>query len=214
MVERIRMRKIVAVIAYFITYATWIPVALIPFIIDVPNTGAVTLLLFFIAVRGAAIAFVTTSWNGWLKDIVPFRTSWATSSPKRLESWRPSPRPLRLCSPHSTSTGGRASQAESDEIFGYSYAILFGCHHPGLRRGAVHGAECRNRKCPVARMGASQFNPSSTIGAPFRDKEFRGLINLHVHVELRRPVGRAVLYRLHAGSVGDAPLSRRRSWVS
>ena len=79
-VERVRMRKIVAVIAYFITYATWIPVALIPFIMDVPNTGAITLLLFFIAVRGAATAFVTTSWNGWLKDIVPLK-SWATSSP-------------------------------------------------------------------------------------------------------------------------------------
>ena len=172
MVERIRMRKIVAVIAYFITYATWIPVALIPFIIEVPNTGAVTLLLFFIAVRGAATAFVTTSWNGWLKDIVPSNIM-GDFFAKRL----------RLATIAAAVTAMLAAlyidwwkgfAGESDEIFGYSYAILFGCIILGF--GAVQFMA----RMPEPRMPRVDGPPSSvlrTVGAPFRDRDFRGLIN-------------------------------------
>ena len=48
-VERLRLRKAVAVTAYFFAYATWIPIALLPFFIDVPNPTAVALMLVFIA---------------------------------------------------------------------------------------------------------------------------------------------------------------------
>ena len=71
LVERLRMRKIVAVPAYFAAYASWVPVGLIPFVIEVPHAGAVTLLLFFTAIRSVANAFVSTSWTSWLRDLVP-----------------------------------------------------------------------------------------------------------------------------------------------
>ena len=63
LVERLRMRKVVAVPAYFTAFASWVPIGLIPFVIEVPHAGAVTLLLFFTAVRGVANAFVNTSWT-------------------------------------------------------------------------------------------------------------------------------------------------------
>ncbi len=48
-IERLRLRKAVAVTAYFFAYATWIPIALLPFLIEVPNPSAVTLMLVFIS---------------------------------------------------------------------------------------------------------------------------------------------------------------------
>ena len=172
MVERIRMRKIVAVIAYFITYATWIPVALIPFIIDVPNTGAVTLLLFFIAVRGAAIAFVTTSWNGWLRDLVPSNIMGDFFAKRLRVATIAAAITAMLAALYIDWWKGFAG--ESDEIFGYSYAILFGCIILGF--GAVQFMA----RMPEPQMLSPDGPPRSTlrtIAAPFRDKEFRGLIN-------------------------------------
>ena len=37
------MQKVFAVTAYFLAYAAWILVACIPFLIDTPNSGAVSL---------------------------------------------------------------------------------------------------------------------------------------------------------------------------
>ena len=105
-VERLRLRKAVAVTAYFVTYATWVPIALLPFLFEVPGAAAVTLMLVFIGLRGAGNAFVNPSWNGWLRDLVPQglmggffarRLRVATIASARRGSSRPS-----------TSTGGRA----------------------------------------------------------------------------------------------------------
>lgn len=70
-IERLRLRKAVAVTAYFFAYATWIPIALLPFLVEVPNPTAVALMLVCIALRGVSNAFVNASWNGWLRDLVP-----------------------------------------------------------------------------------------------------------------------------------------------
>ena len=172
LVERVRMRKVFAVTAYFIAYATWIPIALIPFVIDVPNPGAVTVLLFFIAVRGAANAFVTTSWNGWLRDIVPSDIM-GDFFAKRL----------RLATIAAAVTAMLAALyidwwkgfvGESDEIFGYTYAILFGSIVLGF--GAVQFMA----RMPEPQMPSPEGVRRSifqTLGAPFRDRDFRGLIS-------------------------------------
>ena len=172
LIERIRMRKIVAVAAYFIAYATWIPIAFIPFLIDVPNAGAVTLLLLFIAVRGAATAFVTTSWNGWLRDIIPTDIM-GDFFAKRL-------RLATIAAAISAMLAAlyidwwKGFAPESDEIFGYSYAILFGSIILGF--GAVQFM-ARMPEPQMPRLEGSRRSVLSTLGAPFRDKNFRGLIS-------------------------------------
>ncbi len=70
-IERVRMRKAVVIVSYLIAYSSWVPAALIPFVLDVPHAGAVTMLLVFVAIRGFATSFVVTGWNSWLRDIVP-----------------------------------------------------------------------------------------------------------------------------------------------
>ena len=105
-VERFRRRKAIAVPSHFIAFAAWAPIALIPFMIDVPNAGAVTLLLFFIAIRGVATAFVNTSWTSWLRDIAA-GSAMGDFFAQRLRVPRSPPR-SRVWRPRSTSTGGKA----------------------------------------------------------------------------------------------------------
>ena len=105
-VERLRLRKAVAVAASFFTYATWIPVALLPFLIDVPNPR-----------RGDPHAAVHRPSRGGqrlreheLERLAPrLRAAGAdggVSSPGAC-GWRPSPRRCRPSPRPSTSTGGR-----------------------------------------------------------------------------------------------------------
>ena len=122
-VERLRLRKAVAVTAYFFAYATWIPIALLPFLIDVPNPTAVALMLVFIALRGVGNAFVNPSWNGWLRDLVPQGLMGKFFAQR-----------LRVATIASAVSGLIAAlyidwwktSGPSDEIFAYSYAMLFG----------------------------------------------------------------------------------------
>ena len=170
-VERLRLRKAVAVTAYFITYATWIPIALLPFLVDVPNPGAVTLLLVFIGLRGVGNAFVSTSWNGWLRDLVP------QDLMGRIFTRR-----LRVSTIASATAGIAAAlyidwwktSGPSAEIFAYSYAMLFGSVVLGF------GAVGFMARMPEPRMVVPEGGrPSvlSSLGAPFRDRNFRQLIH-------------------------------------
>jgi len=171
-VERLRMRKIIAVTAYFITYVTWIPIAFIPFVIDVPNPGAVTLLLFFIAVRGAANAFVNTSWNGWLRDIVQ-QDIMGKFFAQRM-------RVATIAAAISAMLAAfyidwwKGTVADSDVIFGYSITIVFGSV---LLGGAAVQFMARMPEPQMSLPDGPRQSIFKTLGAPFGDKNFRKLIN-------------------------------------
>ena len=169
-VERLRLRKAVAVTAYCFTYATWIPIALLPFLVEVPNPAAVTLLLLFIALRGVGNAFVSTSWNGWLRDLVP-----------QDMMGRFFARRLRLATIASAVSAMAAAlyidwwkaSGPGDEIFAYSYAMLFGSVVLGF------GAVGFMARMPEPRMAPAAEGPSvfRSLGAPLRDRNFRQLLN-------------------------------------
>ena len=73
LVERIRQRKTIAVAAWFLAQATWIPVALIPVFMDVPGASAISLLLVLMGFRGVLVAIGSCAWNSLIKDLVPQR---------------------------------------------------------------------------------------------------------------------------------------------
>ena len=172
LIERLRMRKPFAVLSYFIAYAAWIPVALIPFVLDVPNAGAVTLLLVFVALRGIAQAFLNPSWIGWMRDIVPQDVMGSFFSQR-----------MRIATIAAAVAGlvgafyidwwaGRVPEPE--QIYGYSYAILFGSILLGF------GAVGFMARMPEPRMVAPEGQRPSILqmlAAPLRDGNYRQLMS-------------------------------------
>lgn len=71
LIERLGMRKAMAVVTFGAIQLIWVPIALIPFWLDVPSPGAMALLLGFTALRSLITAPLNAAWNGWLKDLVP-----------------------------------------------------------------------------------------------------------------------------------------------
>ncbi len=171
-IERWRMRKPFAVTSYFIAYAAWIPVALIPFVLEVPNAGAVTLLLVFVALRGVAQAFLNPSWIGWMRDIVPQDVMGSFFSQR-----------MRIATIAAAVAGlvgafyidwwaGRVPEPE--QIYGYSYAMLFGSILLGF------GAVGFMARMPEPRMVASDGQRPTILqmlAAPLRDTNYRQLMS-------------------------------------
>lgn len=71
LIERIRQRKTIAVAAWFLAQAIWIPIALIPVFMDVPGASAISLLLVLTGFRGALVAIGSCAWNSLIRDLVP-----------------------------------------------------------------------------------------------------------------------------------------------
>lgn len=170
LVERTRMRKFFAVTAYFLAYTIWVPIACIPFFLEIPNTGAVTTMLVFIGLRGMANAFVNTSWNGWLRDIIP-QDIMGNFFAKRLQ--------LATIASVVAAIGGaiyidwwrRSGPAE--EIFGYSWAMLAGSVLFGFT------AVVFMARMPEPAMAVSEGPARSILKSlrmPLLDKNFRQLI--------------------------------------
>lgn len=169
--ERLRRRKVIAVTAYFIAYVTWIPIGLIPFLIEVPNPGAVTLMLVLIACRGVANAFVNTSWNGWLRDIVPQDIMGSFFAQR-----------MRIATMAAAIAAIVAAlyidwwktSGPSGEVFAYSYAMLFGSIALGF---SAVGFMARIPEPQMVIAEGPRPSIRSSLGAPFKDGNFRQLIN-------------------------------------
>ena len=182
-VERLKVRKVIAVSSYLVAYLTWVPVALIPFFIDVPNPGAVLVLLVMVAARGAANAFLNTSWNGWLRDMVPHDIMGGFFANR-----------LRVATIAAAVAGlaaalyvdyWKGAVAEEDLAFGYAYAMLFGSillgwsavgfmfriPEPGMM--ALEGPRPSLRRILAAPLGDGNFRPLMS---------FLFLWNLAVHL--------------------------------
>ena len=171
-VERTGLRKAFAVGAYFLAYGAWVLVAMVPFALSVPHAGAVTILLALVAVRGAALAFVTTGWNSWLQDLVP-RESLGGFFALRL-------RMATLAAAVSSMAAAayidfwKGSVAAEDVIYGYSIAILFGAVLLGW---PAVGFMARIPEPRMARPEGPRRSLRETLAAPFSDAGYRPLIN-------------------------------------
>ena len=170
-VERLRARKIVAVPSYLVSYVAWVPVAMIPFLLDVPNPGAVTLLLFFIAIRGVGIAFVNTSWTSWLRDMVPAGEMGGFFAQRLRVSTLAAAVTALVAAVYIDWWKGAVP--ESEVIFGYSYAILLGSILLGF--GSV-GMMARIPEPLMARPEGARPPILRTLAAPLRDRNYLQLI--------------------------------------
>ncbi len=73
LVERLKRRKAIAVASFLIAQLLWLPIALIPFLLNVPSAGAVSMLLGILAIRGIFVAISNCAWNSWIRDLIPQR---------------------------------------------------------------------------------------------------------------------------------------------
>jgi MFS family permease len=172
LVERLRRRKAIAVPAYFIAQSSWIPIALIPVFIGVPSGTAVSVLLVLIGIRGIANAFFNNTWISWLRDLVPQEVL------GRFFSSRQAAATL------ATAVVGlgaafyidlwRSQVPAEDLVFGYVFAYLIGTVILGWTAVSFMAL------IPEPRMQAlvgQQPSFRQSLSAPFRDRNFRGLIN-------------------------------------
>ena len=73
LVERVRRRKLIAVLGWLIAQAMWIPIAFIPWMVP-SGQSAVLWLIGLLAVRSLFAAATNCSWNSWLRDLIPRKT--------------------------------------------------------------------------------------------------------------------------------------------
>lgn len=71
LVEKLRRRKIIVLVTWFVSLLLWIPIALIPVIMEIPGAGAISMLLGLMAIRGVLNALTNCGWSSWLRDLVP-----------------------------------------------------------------------------------------------------------------------------------------------
>jgi MFS family permease len=175
-IERFRRRKLVAVMAYATAFATWVPIALIPFFLDVPSAGALALLLLCMGLRGAANAFVNnafvnSSWSGWLRDMVPDDVAGSFFAQRMRTATSAAAVAALIGAAYVDWWKGAGLGAE---VLGYSYAMLFGGVILGFSAVAFM-ARIPEPQMPAPEPGAA---PSlwQTLGAPLKDGEFRRLL--------------------------------------
>ena len=70
-VERLKIRKLLAVSTWTLSQALWILVALIPLFVEIPSALSVSALLGLVALRSLLAAATAANYNGWLRDLVP-----------------------------------------------------------------------------------------------------------------------------------------------
>jgi hypothetical protein len=71
LVEKFRRRKIIVLVRWLLSQLLWLPIALIPLIMNIPNSGAISMLLGLMAARGMLNALTNCAWSSWLRDLVP-----------------------------------------------------------------------------------------------------------------------------------------------
>ena len=71
LVEAFRRRKGLGWPAFALMQLVWLPIGLVPFLLDTPGKLAVFLVIAFLGVHGALNSLWVTTTNTWLRDLVP-----------------------------------------------------------------------------------------------------------------------------------------------
>jgi MFS family permease len=126
------------------------------------------------AVRSVLVAFVTTGWNSWMRDLVPQTTLGAYFS-RRLGVSTLTAVGFGLAAAFAVDTWGTRADPE-EVIYGYSAVLAFGAVTLGFASVVLTGL------VPEPRMAPPQQPASLTesLGAPFRDPSFKHLIRFLV----------------------------------
>ena len=70
-VERFRRRKAIGIPVLCASHLLWIPIGLVPILIDAPGTKAVIAVICLLAIRELFPPVWASTWTGWMRDLVP-----------------------------------------------------------------------------------------------------------------------------------------------
>ncbi len=170
-IERFRARKAIGLPAWLLAQLLMIPVAAVPFFIDVPSSLAVTAVIFLLAFRGLFAPMWITAWMSWMHDLVPQQLLGGYYG-RRLAASTAVLAVLGLGASFFISWWeGRAPAGE--EAYGYSIFFIAGA----LTLGVIGPAMVARAKEPL--MPAAPEAKQSPIGVltePLRDKNFSQLL--------------------------------------
>ena len=171
LIERLRWRKAVALAAWIPAQLMWLPIALIPFFMDVPSSGAIAVLLSTIAFRGIFAAVVSCAWNSWLRDLVP-RQVMGSFFARRQMFANIAAIAFGLLASFFVDYWQGHTTGET-EALGYAFALLFGMVFLGWASPVFMSLMPEPLMQSPSGPQPSLF---SMLSAPFRDPNFRHLI--------------------------------------
>ena len=191
LVEKVRRRKLISVISWFLTQLIWFPVALIPVFISAPAAGAVSALLGLIAIRGFINAITNCSWNSWVRDLIPQDILGRFYS-RRLALSTATAAAFGLIAAFFVDYWPQLAGPENT-IYGYTCVLLFGALFLGMLSPILMARMPEPAMPPVAKNRPSMWQ---NLILPLRDKNFRKLMQF-VSVELCfKPVPFFAVYML------------------
>ena len=165
-VEKIRNRRLITVVAAALSRLCWLVIAISPFIF--PAKVAITVLLVLLTAVSAFGAVSGCSWNSWMRDLIPENIMGSFFS-KRMRIATGIGIVLSLLA--AVYLDFWKKQFASQELAGYS--ILFFVGFAAVMLGVFFLAKTPEIRMPVVRDRANIFR---LLSLPFKDENFRKLI--------------------------------------
>ena len=167
-IEKFRHRKIIVFTTWLIAQLLWVPIALLPFIMEIPGAAAISMLIGLMAVRGILNAFTNCGWSSWMRDLIPQKIVGSYFA-----------RRLSLATIVSIVLGlGAAFFLDYwDElgggVIGYSCVLLIGLVFFGLASPAFTAFVPEPKMLPVT---GPRLPFLKTVTKPLRDRNYRQLM--------------------------------------
>ena len=70
-IEKFRVRKAIAVPAWFLAQLMWLPIGAVPFLLETPGAAAISAVIALLALRGLFNPLYVTATVSWTRDLVP-----------------------------------------------------------------------------------------------------------------------------------------------
>ena len=168
LIERFRVRKALGLPAWLLAQLLMIPVAAVPFFMDVPSSLAVTTVIFLLVFRGLFTPMWITAWMSWMHDLVPQKLLGGYYG-RRLAASTTALAVLGL----GASFYINWWEGQGQEALGYSIFFIAGALTLGII-GPIMVARAQEPLMPAA--PETRQSPISMLTEPLRDNNFSQLL--------------------------------------
>ena len=172
LVERLKMRKAFAVLAWASAQAVWVPIALIPVFIETSGALSISALLGLVALRSLLASARNANFNSWVRDLVPAGRLGSFYS-RRLTLATVAAIVFGLSASFFVTSGGLKTLA-TPEVYGYTIALLAGVIFIGMA-GPIFMMLVPEPLMHTPVGGRPSL--ADNLTRPFRDRNFRQLMN-------------------------------------